>query len=260
MLTYFYANLSDTWAAQHSLKIEKHTYFARMIPLSKPSNFSSGLKYVADILERGDLCGQGPYTVRCREWFEKLMSSGKAFLTTSGTSALEMAAMISISPGDEVIFPSYTYASTVNAFVSRGAVPVFVDIEPDTMNLDANLIKAAITSKCRAIVPVHYAGISCDMNAILVIARAYNLFVVEDTAQGLSSFCQGKALGTIGHLGCISFHETKNITSGGQGGALLVNDESLIDEAEVIYDNGTNRSEFMRGEIKKYTWKKVGSF
>ena len=231
-----------------------------MIPFSKPCAFDNGPKYIENVLKSGRLSGQGPYTNLCTQYLEKtLQVSGKVILTTSGTSALEMAAMVLIKPGDEVILPSFTFVSTVNAFASRGAVPVFIDIESETMNMDATLISAAITPKCRAIVPVHYAGISCDMDSILAIAKEHNLFVIEDAAQGLSSSYKGIALGTMGHLGCISFHETKNVTSGGQGGALIVNDESLVADAEIVYDNGTNRSQFMRDEVENYTWQKVGS-
>lgn len=188
------------------------------------------------------------------------MLEGKAFLVTSGTTALEMAAMVvDISPGDEVIFPSFTFVSTVNAFVARGAVPVFVDIEEKTMNIDVSKIEAAITPRTRAIVPVHYAGISCMMDEIMDLATLHSLVVIEDAAQSLTSKYHGKFSGTIGHIGCFSFHETKNFTSGGQGGAVLINQRELVDRAEVIYDNGTNRVQFLRGEIQQYEWQDVGS-
>lgn len=230
------------------------------VPLSKPVVLDSQLQYVQRILQAGTLSGQGTYTQLCETWLEKTMENGKAFLTTSGTSALEMAAMLcSIQEGDEVIVPSYTYVSTINAFVIRGAVPVFIDIEGNTMNMDATKIEAAITAKTKAIVPVHYAGISCDMDTIMDIAKRHNLTVIEDAAQGTGSTYKGRALGTIGDIGCVSFHETKNFTSGGQGGAVLVNRAHLIDRAEVIYDNGTNRVQFMRGHLEQYSWVDIGS-
>ena len=231
-----------------------------MIPLSRPALIGSELEYVGDILKAGTLSGQGQYTRRCEQWLEKFMDSGKAFLTTSGTAALEMAAMLAnIQAGDEFIVPSYTYVSTVNAFVIRGGVPVFIDIENDTMNMDATKIEAAITPKTRAIVPVHYAGIACDMDTIMAVANRNNLLVIEDAAQAPTSTYKGKALGTIGHIGCMSFHETKNFTSGGQGGAVLVNHDAFVDRAEVVYDNGTNRIRFLRGQVDQYAWQDIGS-
>lgn len=231
-----------------------------MIPLSKPFLPPTSVRYLQEVLQSGKLVGQGPWTQLCTRWLEDMMLEGKAFLVTSGTTALEMAAMvIDICPGDEVIFPSFTFVSTVNAFVARGAVPVFVDIEEKTMNIDASKIEAAITPRTRAIVPVHYAGISCKMDEIMDLATIHNLVVIEDAAQSLTSKFHGKYSGTIGHIGCFSFHETKNFTSGGQGGAVVINQRELVDRAEVIYDNGTNRVQFLRGEIQQYEWQDVGS-
>jgi dTDP-4-amino-4,6-dideoxygalactose transaminase len=231
-----------------------------MIPLSKPFLPPTSVPYLQEVLQSGKLVGQGRWTQLCTKWLENMMLEGKAFLVTSGTTALEMAAMVvDICPGDEVIFPSFTFVSTVNAFVARGAVPVFVDIEDKTMNIDVSKIHAAITPRTRAIVPVHYAGISCAMDEIMDLASFHNLVVIEDAAQSLSSKYHGKFSGTIGHIGCFSFHETKNLTSGGQGGAILINQRELVDRAEVVYDNGTNRVKFLRGEIQQYEWKDVGS-
>lgn len=231
-----------------------------MIPLSKPFLPTTSVRYIQEVLRSGRLVGQGPWTQLCTRWLEDMMLEGKAFLVTSGTTALEMAAMVvDISPGDEVIFPSFTFVSTVNAFVARGAVPVFVDIEDKTMNIDVSKVEAAITPRTRAIVPVHYAGISCMMDEIMDLATLHNLVVIEDAAQSLTSRYGGKFSGTIGHIGCFSFHETKNFTSGGQGGAVLINQRELVDRAEVIYDNGTNRVQFLRGEIPQYEWQDVGS-
>lgn len=231
-----------------------------MIPLSKPFIPPTSVPYLQEVLQSGKLVGQGPWTQLCTRWLEDMMLEGKAFLVTSGTTALEMAAMVvAISPGDEVIFPSFTFVSTVNAFVARGAVPVFVDIEEKTMNMDVSKVEAAITPRTRAIVPVHYAGISCMMDEIMDLATIHNLVVIEDAAQSLTSKYHGKFSGTIGHIGCFSFHETKNFTSGGQGGAVLINQRELVDRAEVIYDNGTNRVQFLRGEIQQYEWQDVGS-
>jgi dTDP-4-amino-4,6-dideoxygalactose transaminase len=231
-----------------------------MIPLSKPFLPPNSVRYLQEVLQSGRLVGQGPWTQLCTRWLEDMMLEGKAFLVPSGTAALEMAAMVmNISPGDEVIFPSFTFVSTVNAFVARGAVPVFVDIEEKTMNIDVSKIEAAITTRTRALVPVHYAGISCMMDEIMDLATLHGLVVVEDAAQSLTSKYHGKFSGTIGHIGCFSFHETKNFTSGGQGGAVLINQRELVDRAEVIYDNGTNRVQFLRGEIQQYEWQDVGS-
>ena len=207
----------------------------------------------------GMLAGDGPFTKKCHHWLEQSTGTKKALLTHSCTAALEMSAMLlDIQPGDEVIMPSYTFVSTANAFVLRGAVPVFVDIRLDTLNLDERLIEQAITAKTKAIVPVHYAGVSCEMDAINSIASHYNLAVVEDAAQGVMSKYNGRPLGSIGNLGAFSFHETKNIISG-EGGALLVNDERYIQAAEIIREKGTDRSQFFRGQVDKYTWQLPGS-
>lgn len=229
------------------------------IPFNKPFIIGRELSLIADAVALGHLSGDGPYTKRCQSWFEEHLKCRKALLTHSCTGALEMAAILcDIQPGDEVILPSYTFVSTANAFALRGAVPVFVDIRPDTLNLDEKLIEAAITARTKAIVPVHYAGVPCEMDAIMDIAKRHNLLVVEDAAQALLSTYKGRALGTIGHFGCLSFHETKNIISG-EGGALLVNDERFIERAEIIREKGTNRSQFFRGEVDKYTWMDIGS-
>lgn len=229
------------------------------IPFNKPFIIGRELSLIADAVALGHLSGDGPYTKRCQSWFEEHLKCRKALLTHSCTGALEMAAILcGIQPGDEVILPSYTFVSTANAFALRGAVPVFVDIRPDTLNLDEKLIEAAITARTKAIVPVHYAGVPCEMDAIMDIAKRHNLLVVEDAAQALLSTYKGRALGTIGHFGCLSFHETKNIISG-EGGALLVNDERFIERAEIIREKGTNRSQFFRGEVDKYTWMDIGS-
>lgn len=205
------------------------------------------------------LCGDGIYTKKCHAWIEKNTETLKALLTHSCTAALEMAAiLIDIQPGDEIIMPSYTFVSTANAFVLRGGVPVFVDIRHDTLNIDENLIEAAITSRTKAIVPVHYAGVSCEMDTILTIAAKHNLYVVEDAAQGIMATYKGRSLGTIGHLGAYSFHETKNIISG-EGGALLINDKRFSELAEIIREKGTDRSRFFRGQVDKYTWQHIGS-
>ena len=215
--------------------------------------------YIAEAHENGILAGDGPFTKRCHSWLERELDSRKALLTHSCTAALEMAAiLIDAQSGDEIIMPSYTFVSTANAFVLRGAVPVFIDIRPDTLNLDESLIEAAITPRTKAIVPVHYAGVACEMNMIMDIAHHHGLLVIEDAAQGVMSFYQGRPLGSIGHLGCLSFHETKNIISG-EGGALLVNDEQFSERAEIIREKGTNRTQFSRGEVEKYTWCDVGS-
>lgn len=232
-----------------------------MISFNKPPNISTTLTYVEAATHGSNLCGNGEFTRRCQEWIEERMGNGsKVFLTTSCTSSLELAALlIDIQPGDEVILPSFTFVSSVNAFVLRGATPVMIDVEPGAMNMDHHRIEAAITPKTRAIVPVHYAGVACDMDAIMAIAKKHNLKVVEDAAPSLTATYDSKALGSIGHIGCFSFHETKNFTSGGQGGAIVVNDRSLVDRAEIIYDNGTNRRKFFRGEINEYGWMDIGS-
>jgi dTDP-4-amino-4,6-dideoxygalactose transaminase len=232
-----------------------------MIPLSRPVYQQAQVDYIQKLLQDGRLVGLGPYTKWCLEWFENLsQSKSKAFMVPSGTVALEFAAILAdIKPGDEVILPSYTYVSTANAFVLRGASPVFVGSESHTMNIDATAIEAAITSRTKAIVPVHYAGFSCDMDAIISIAQRHNLLVIEDSAQGIASTYKSRPLGAIGHVGCFSFHETKNVTAGGQGGAVLVNDRSLFDRAQKIFDNGTNRAQFLEGRVSQYSWTDLGS-
>lgn len=231
-----------------------------MIPFNRPIVVENEYKYLKDILENNKtLCGDGEYTKKCSKWFEENFRVSKVLLTTSCTHALEMAAILcDIQPGDEVIMPSYTFVSTANAFVLRGAKIVFVDIRPDTMNIDENLIEAAITSKTKVIVPVHYAGVACNMDKIMDLANKYNIFVVEDAAQGVMGKYKGKYLGTFGDLGCYSFHETKNYTMG-EGGAILINNEEMIEKAEIIREKGTNRSKFYRGEIDKYSWIDLGS-
>ena len=205
------------------------------------------------------ICGDGEFTKKCNAKLEEITGTKKALITTSGTSALEMASLLArVEPGDEVIMPSYTFVSTANAFVLRGAKIVFVDIRPDTMNIDENLIEDAITEKTKAIVPVHYGGVSCEMDTIMDIARRHNLVVVEDAAQGVMSYYKGRALGSIGDFGCYSFHETKNYSMG-EGGAVLVNDEANVERAEIIREKGTNRSRFVRGQVDKYTWVDIGS-
>ncbi|HEF8772962.1 TPA: dTDP-4-amino-4,6-dideoxygalactose transaminase [Providencia stuartii] len=231
-----------------------------MIPFNKPPVVGTELAYMKQAMDSGKLCGDGGFTKRCEEWMEKRFDCPKVQLTPSCTASLEMAAiLINIKPGDEVIMPSFTFVSTSNAFVLRGATIVFVDIRPDTMNIDETKIEAAITERTRAIVPVHYAGVACEMDTIMAIAKKHNLFVIEDAAQGVMSTYKGRALGTIGHIGAYSFHETKNYSSGGEGGATLVNDKSLINRAEVIREKGTNRSQFFRGQVDKYTWRDIGS-
>ena len=229
------------------------------IPFNKPYMTGKELWYIAQAHSAGHLSGDGHFTRRCSEWLEQRTGSSKALLTHSCTAALEMAALLAnLGPGDEVIMPSYTFVSTANAFVLRGAVPVFVDIRPDTLNIDENLIEAAITPRTKAIVPVHYAGVACEMDTIMAIAERHSLIVIEDAAQGVMSFYKGRALGSIGHMGCLSFHETKNIISG-EGGALLLNRPDLVQRAEVIREKGTNRSQFFRGQVDKYTWCDLGS-
>jgi len=207
----------------------------------------------------GVLAGDGPFTKKCQSWLEQRTGTKRALLTHSCTAALEMAALLlDIKEGDEIIMPSFTFVSTANAFVLRGGVPVFVDIRPDTLNLDEKLIESAITSRTRAVLPVHYAGVSCEMDAIMSIASTHRLAVVEDAAQGVMSSYKGKPLGSIGEIGALSFHETKNVISG-EGGAILVNDEKLCDRAEICREKGTDRSRFFRGQVDKYTWQEVGS-
>lgn len=230
-----------------------------MIPFNIPPYIGSELNYIKDVVEKHRICGDGDYTRKCNHWFEEKTGVRKALLTTSCTHATEMAALLcDIKPGDEVIMPSYTFVSTADAFVLRGAKVVFVDIRPDTMNIDETLIENAVTEKTKAIVPVHYAGVSCEMDVIMGIARKYNLAVIEDAAQGIMSTYREKALGTIGDFGCYSFHETKNLSMG-EGGCLLIKDEKDIEQAEIIREKGTNRSKFFRGQIDKYTWVEQGS-
>ena len=234
--------------------------FKPEIPYNKPFISGKELYYITQaIIAESHLSGNGPYTKRCHEWLEKKLGCLKALLTHSCTGALEMAAILcDINPGDEVIMSSFTFVSTASAFVMRGAVPVFVDIRPDTLNINEQKINQAVTPKTRVIVPMHYAGIPCAMDEILKIAKVHNLWVVEDAAQAFQSCYKGKFLGTIGHLGCLSFQETKNIISG-EGGALLVNDSRLLERAEIIWDKGTDRNRFLRGEVDKYTWVDLGS-
>ena len=230
-----------------------------MTPFNKPFKTGRELDYIADAHEAGHLAGDGKYTKLCNRWIEQQTGTKRALLTHSCTAALEMAALLAdVGPGDEVIMPSYTFVSTANAFVLRGAVPVFVDIRADTLNLDEALIAAAITPRTRAIVPVHYAGVGCEMDAIMALARQHELLVIEDAAQAAMASYRGRPLGAIGDLAALSFHETKNLISG-EGGALLVNDARFCERAEVIREKGTNRSQFFRGQVDKYTWVDVGS-
>ncbi len=230
-----------------------------MIHFNIPPFVGKELDYVKKAIENKKICGDGEFTKLCNSWIENTTGTKKALLTTSCTHALEMAAILcDIKEGDEVIMPSYTFVSTADAFVSRGAKIVFVDIRPDTLNIDENLIEAAITEKTRAIVPVHYAGVSCEMDKIMELAKKYNLLVVEDAAQGVTATYKGQQLGTIGDFGCYSFHETKNYSMG-EGGALLIKDGAYIEQAEIIREKGTNRSKFFRGQIDKYTWVDFGS-
>ncbi len=229
------------------------------IPFNKPFTIGAELDNIAAAVREGHLAGDGRFTRQCHEWLERTLGAKRALLTHSCTAALEMAAILcDLQPGDEVIMPSFTFVSTANAFVLRGAVPVFVDIRRDTLNLDEKLAAAAVTSRTRAIVPVHYAGVACEMDSILALARKHDLIVVEDAAQGILAEYKGRRLGAIGHLGCLSFHETKNVISG-EGGALLVNDERFLQRAEIIREKGTNRAQFFRGEVDKYTWVDIGS-
>jgi dTDP-4-amino-4,6-dideoxygalactose transaminase len=230
-----------------------------MIPFNKPPFIGKEIEYLKECCQLGKFSGDGSFTKKCNQWFEHQIACKKALLTTSCTHALEMAAfLIDIQPGDEVIMPSYTFVSTANAFVIRGAKIVFVDIHPNTMNISENLIEEAITPKTRAIVPVHYAGVSCNMDAIMNIAQRNKLFVIEDAAQAVMSTYKNRSLGTIGHLGAYSFHETKNYSCG-EGGALIINEDSLSEHAEIIREKGTNRSKFFRGQVDKYTWVDMGS-
>lgn len=229
------------------------------VPFNRPFIIGAELENIRQAVREGHLSGDGPYTMRCHRWLEERLGAKRALLTHSCTAALEMAAILcDLRPGDEVIMPSFTFVSTANAFVLRGAVPVFVDVRGDTFNLDERLVGAAVTSRTKALVPVHYAGVACEMDALMALARRHGLLVVEDAAQGLLAEYKGRKLGAIGNLGCLSFHETKNVISG-EGGALLVNDERLVARAEVIREKGTNRPQFFRGEADKYTWVDIGS-
>ena len=230
-----------------------------MIPFNKPYLTGRELGYIAEAHAAGQLAGNGQFSRRCCAWLEARVGSHKALLTHSCTAALEMAAILSgVGPGDEVIMPSFTFVSTANAFVLRGAIPVFVDVRADTLNIDERLIEDAITTRTKAIVPVHYAGVGCEMDAIMDIAERHDLIVIEDAAQGLLADYRGRPLGSIGHLAALSFHETKNIISG-EGGALLINDPRFAERAEIIWEKGTNRSQFFRGQVDKYTWVDLGS-
>jgi len=229
------------------------------IPFNRPWMTGRELANIAEAHARGHLSGDGPYTARCARLLEERTGAGRALLTHSCTAALEMAAILAgIAPGDEVILPSFTFVSTANAFVLRGAVPVFVEIRPDTLCIDETAIAAAITPRTKAIVPVHYAGVACAMDAIMATARAHDLLVIEDAAQGLMAGWQGRALGSIGDMGTLSFHETKNVVSG-EGGALLLNDPRLVDRAEIVREKGTDRARMFRGLVDKYTWVDIGS-
>ena len=230
-----------------------------MVSFNKPPYIGKEKEYILQAVDNMHISGDGKFTKLCSEKLEEITGTKKTLLTTSCTHATEMAALLSdIKPGDEVIMPSYTFVSTADAFVLRGATPVFVDIRPDTMNIDENLIEDAITNKTKAIVPVHYAGVGCEMDTIMDIARRKNLVVIEDAAQAIDSYYKGQALGTFGEFGCLSFHETKNISMG-EGGALLIKNEDLIENAEIIREKGTNRAKFFRGQIDKYTWVNFGS-
>lgn len=229
------------------------------IPFSQPHATGQELANIARAQANGHLSGDGPFTRQCQSWLADYIGGGKTLLTHSCTAALEMAAMLAaVGPGDEVVMPSYTFVSTANAFVLRGAIPVFIDVRADTLNLDERLIDAAITARTRALVPVHYAGVACAMDRISEIAERHALLVIEDAAQGMMSTFRGQPLGSMGHLGALSFHDTKNIVSG-EGGALLVNDRSMAARAEIVREKGTNRSAFFRGQVDKYTWVDIGS-
>ena len=229
------------------------------IPFNKPHMTGKELWYISQAHASGHLAGDGQFTKKCSAWLVQRTGSQRALLTHSCTAALEMAAILAdVQPGDEVIMPSYTFVSTANAFVLRGATPVFVDIRPDTLNIDETRIEEAITPRTKVIVPVHYAGVSCEMDTIMEIARRHNLLVIEDAAQGIMSTYKGRPLGSIGHMAALSFHETKNIISG-EGGALLINDPRFVERAEMNREKGTNRSQFFRGQVDKYTWVDVGS-
>lgn len=230
-----------------------------MLPFNKPPFSGKEFEYMRQALANSKICGDGEFTKQCNQWLERKFNVRKALLTTSCTHALEMTAILAdIQPGDEVIAPSFTFVSTVNAFVLRGARIKFIDIRPDTMNMDEQLIEAAITAKTKAIIPVHYAGVACEMDTIMAIAKKHNLLVIEDAAQGVMSSYKGLALGSIGEMGAFSFHETKNYTMG-EGGAILLNHPNYIDRAEIIREKGTDRSKFFRGQVDKYSWCDIGS-
>lgn len=230
-----------------------------MISFNKPPNIGTEIDYIKKAITNEKICGDGEFTKKCHRWLEKQVGVHKALLTNSCTQALEMAALLlNVQKGDEIIMPSYTFVSTANAFVLRGAKIIFVDIRPDTMNIDENLIEEAITKRTKVIVPVHYAGVSCEMNTIMDIAKKYRLLVIEDAAQGVMARYKGRSLGSMGDLGCYSFHETKNYSMG-EGGALLISGEKNIEQAEIIWEKGTDRSRFLRGQVDKYTWVSKGS-
>ena len=229
------------------------------IPFNRPHMVGKELWYIAQAHQAGQLAGDGPFTKKCHAWLERRTSAKKALLTHSCTAALEMTAILAgVGPGDEVIMPSFTFVSTANAFVLRGATPVFVDIRPDTLNIDETRIEAAITPRTKAIVVVHYAGVGCEMDTIMEIAKRHEILVIEDAAQGIMARYKGQALGSFGQMSTLSFHETKNVVSG-EGGALLINDLEFAERAEIIREKGTNRSQFFRGQVDKYTWVEVGS-
>ncbi len=229
-----------------------------MIPFNVPPCTGNEMKYIAEAIASHKICGDGAFTRRCNEWMEKRFHAHKVLLTTSGTTALDMASLLcDLKPGDEVILPSFTFSSSATAFAIYGARLVFVDVRPDTMNIDETKIEAAITDKTRVILAMHYAGVACEMDTIMDIARRHNLLVVEDAAQGVMSTYKGKALGTIGDFGCYSFHETKNYSMG-EGGAVLVNNPAYVERAEILREKGTNRSKFYRGQVDKYTWVDIG--
>lgn len=229
-----------------------------MIHFNIPPFTGKEFDYMKEAVENHKICGDGPFTKKCDAWIEERFGTKKALLTTSGSTALDMAALLcGLKPGDEVILPSFTFSSTANSFVLAGAKLVFVDIRPDTMNIDENKIEEAITDKTRVICPVHYAGVACEMDKIMEIAKKYNLMVVEDAAQGVMSTYKGRALGTIGDFGCYSFHETKNY-SAGEGGAILINNADYIEKAEILREKGTNRAQFFRGQVAKYNWVDFG--
>src|SRR5215472_9420996 len=224
------------------------------IPFGRPTMVGREMFYIAQAIQNGTIAGGGPFMKRCEAWLEETLPAMRALMTHSCTAALEMAAMLAeIGPGDEIVMPSFTFSSTATAFVLRGATPVFVDVCSDTLNLDEALIAEAVTPRTRVIVPVHYAGLACRMDKIIAVARRHGLIVIEDAAQAHLSRWQGRALGTVGDLGCLSFHETKNIISG-EGGALLINDPALVERAEIIREKGTDRSRFFRGQVDKYSW------